>query len=735
MADYADDLTKAETLEGDVSGQLVPNEDGYLRAVFTDTTREYLKRTFRQSMSQVVKDHTDINARREANLKAYEAGHVPGQAIDLPVVKRDVNQQYAWHLDAIFSKEPAFTARALDNDDVPLVVDEGDGEGAQLATKPADEYAKELEALINFYTLHKIGFKKSFRAWLLELLRDGNRPPIFKVIHEHRERMDGGLNIVLNGDKIASIEKEPAYRKVKDGESVRIEVIPGDKFYVPFPYDDIQKAPFVFQEFEESAVAIKDKIARRVYDFCRDGAPPADVLDLVLSGAKSQSEVEKWRADGRRPQDPSKDVDLYELWFDCPFSELVPGTPATPDSIDPETLAVIPGEPEIPEEIVTRMVPMCATVHKESGEWLNCYENYRWDKIRPFFAGRMQDRPFSFSAYSTGENVAPFQRLMSQLFNSRLKNIAVANVKTFGVREGSPSWRYFNKYGFKLVPGQMWPFGAPDDVKSEPLGTPIESNSGEIAFLNSEAQKMSVVMDHDRGEVQNRTPVGTVTFADSLAKVQPRAVLDQIRDTIGDVLKCLVRTLAQFNPGGMRVPFRDPITKDLVEVKVVGFPLEWRDGAFEFDIAATGSEETAQSLSATYVMLSGEVSTFNTELMQTVAASMTPNPENGMLPPPPLMMLAMTTIINRRNILARVFHQNKLNADEYLPTVAQLKQLPLELMDLQMFAQQQQGGANVSAPPPGGGVPGGEALGGGVSGMEGPPGDAGISPGGVPPNL
>lgn len=674
MTDFKNDFTSPDSREGGVSGVLVPDENGYSRAIFTETTREALKKAFKSITEATLNDYKPIDARRDANLKAYEAKTEPGQAIILPVVKRDVNQQLAWHLDAIFGKKPPFTATALDNDPIEILVDEGDGQGARIVMMPGDEYAKQLQETVNYYLLHKIGFKKTARTWILSLLQDGNRPPILKVIYEERDRKVGGWNVVRREDNsIERIEKDPIFRIVKDGEPTRIEAVPGEKFFVPLPYDDIQHAPFVFQEFEEDAVTTKDKIARGIYDFCKADEPDQNDVDMVISGCRTVDEVARWRADGRVPIDPLKTGRFYELWFDYPFAE--------PASMEPSAIEESEGEagPE-KDSIETRMVPFCAVIHAQTGTWMNCYENFRWDRKRPFFAGRQQDRPHSFSAYSTAENVAPFQKLMTMLFNAQLENIAVSNVATFGFRENSATARFFKNGDVKLRPGLKYPFTERDDIRIEPLGQPVNSMSGEIGFLNAEAEKMSVVNDSDRGEVPNRTPVGTVQAIDTQAKMQPKMWLDNIRDTISEVIESFVRTLAQFNPGGVRVPFRDPVMADGVEIKTVGFPIEWREGMFAFSITATGDEQTSQALITEGLMLGAEVSKYAGEQMQIIGASFKPDT------PPPLTSLAMSWMRGRRNMLADVLRHANKKPDNYLATEQEIATLPQRLQE---YAKQQ----------------------------------------------
>lgn len=713
MSSYRDDYTHEDGREGGVSGQLVPDESGYLRAVFTPTTRKALRDVFSKNFSTTLSDYEKVDARRQANLKAYEAISDKGEAITIPIVKRDVNQQLAWLVDAM-ATDPPFSVKALDTDPVEIII--ADGGQPQIVKRNPDEYAAELQALVNFYLIHKLRFRKTFKAWAAELLRDGNRPPILKVVYDEREREVGTANVIQSSDgQIERIERDPILVTVRDGEATRIEAVPGDQFFVPLPCDDIQRAPFVFQRYTQDTATIKDKIARGVYDFC--GSEDQEDRDLVLNNLPNSDALDKFMADGRRPSDPLLEHTLYELHFDYPFAEV---------SEDGSTVSM-------------RMIPFCAVVHAVSNVWLNCYQTFYWDRKRHFFAGRMQDRPFSFAGYSTTENVAPFQRLISQLFHAQLQNLAVSNVKVFMAREGSPTFKFLTKGGAKLRPGLVIPFREADDVKPEALGTAAPSMAAEIAFLNSESEKMSVVTEYDRGAIPSRTPVGTVTAVDQLAKMQPKMILDNIRDVLSEVVECFVRTLAQFNPGGVAVPFRDPNTKEGRVSKIVGFPLEWKEGAFHFDITATGDEETPQAITTTTLMLSEEVRKFNGDALGISGTSFMPGT------PPPLMIFAANRIKGLRNILAKVFTVNKLNPDDYLPTQQEIDSLPLELIQMQM-QMQQMGAAGMLDPMagemgamdgqvpdagPGADIPPGDGGGAPMGGMEEQPGAVGAIAGGA----
>lgn len=720
---YKDDLTNDEGRESGLSGVLVPDGSGYRRAIFTETTLEAVTKTFSDAIDSVLKDYGTIDEKRKQNLDAYEGKSDKGEAITIPVVKRDANQQLAWLLDRLFSKDPFITVRAIEAGDVQVVVKDENGV-AYLDMVTTEDEARALQSLVNYYLKDKIGFKKTVRTFVSELLRDGNRPPVLKVCHEPREYETPMLDVTLGAEDaegrktIEKIAKDPIYKTVKDGEPTRIEVVPGDKFFIPLPEYSIEAAPFVFQEFEEDAQTTKDKIARGVYDFCKE-APDSEEIEMVLCGVGKREDLEKYRVDGRIPTDPLKKSRRFEIWLDYPFASIEEPEP----SDDPLAPAPEPG-------IVVKMVRFCAVFDWPTKKFLNCYENNYWHQRRPFFAGKMQERPFSFAGYSTSENVGPFQNLISQLFHLQIQNAVIANMKVFKVKKGTSAHAQMRKKNFKLRPGKIIDVDEKDDVTSDPLGSPIGSLSAEIAHLNNESEKMSVVTEFDRGAVPSRTPVGTVDAAQSVAKMQPAMVLDSIRETISDAVKCFVQTLIQFSPEGISIPFKDPQTKALVE-QIISFPRDVVIGQFAFDVTATAEDETPQALMTRDLMLGAELSKTNAEMMTVASQVWIPGV------PPPFQIFGTKVILGKRRMMARLLEYAKLNPDDYLPLEKEIESVPIQLLQLQqmMMQQSQIGGPGVPAIGGGGDLSGVPGIEGGLGPMEGQPDVEGGFSGGPPPAL
>lgn len=716
------DLTLSDALEDGVSGTLTPTPDGsYVRVSFTRTTREAIEPLYQKLIDLVLHDYERIDQKRERNLMAHEGTPEKGETIVIPIAKRDTNQQLAWLLTTLF-KDPLITVRPLEAGHIEIIAEDEYGNPVSKMVTTEEE-AAALGQLINFYLRDRIAFKRTARVWITELLRDGNRPPILKVLHEQREMQVGSIgasayqapqppeqasgqlalppapgiedgmlgalgaeqgaehsddpnfssallperaliqpvDVPFAPDTRLTLSTSPLLSRVRDGEPTRIECIPGDKFFVPFPDHDIQSAPFVFQEFEESTVTLKSKLGDGTYDLTLPPGeePEPDVVELILSGASNLDAMRKHRIDGRTPLDPQLMHRLFELWFYYPFAE---------------------GNDEATGAPVFSMRSFCAVYHWQSKRFLNCYENPYWHGRRPFHAGFMQQRPFSFSGYSTTENVAPFQRLISQLFHLQVQNMVQSNVKVFLVRKTSSTFKFLNGKGNKLRPGLVIPFDEKDDVSPHQLGSNIDSMSAEISFLNNESEKMSVVTQYDRGSIPNRTPAATVAAVENLAKMQPAMVLDSIRDTISDVVKMYVQTLIQYSPTGLVIPFQDPDTTSILR-QVIHFPRQMIIDQFAFDVTATAEDETPDALFAKDMQYGQQLDNFNNVVM-TIGSAIW---QQGT--PPPLINIGTKLIIGRRNMMARMFKHAKLNPDDYLPTKAELESVPKQLLELQLRMQ------------------------------------------------
>lgn len=713
MADIraVDDLTSEDVQDDGLSGQIVADEGGYFRASFAKV--EEVNQTYARLIEATLEDYKEIDQKRQANLDAHEGRPERGETIVIPIAKRDTNQQLAWVVTQIFAKKPLITVRPLEAGHIDLMALDESGNPTELTVTTEDE-AKSLQDLLDFYLRDKVHLKKVLRPWATEIFRDGRRPPVLKVVHEPREMPKRGR---LNAEpldatrKLWQITTEPVLQEVKDGCATRIECIPAERFFVPLPYCDVQTAPFVFQEYEVDTPTVKSNLKSGKWDLC--GAEiDEETIELICSGASNKEELEKTRKDGRTPIDPIKTHRMFELWFFFPFAQ---------------------GFDEFGDPVV-EWKSFCAPFHWPSKMMMTCYDNPHWTKMRPFFPGYMQQIPHSFSGWSTTENVAPFQRLISQLFHLQVQNMVMRNMSVIGARETSNTYKFLKNPKNKLRPGLVFPYDDETDFTMKPLGSPIESMANEITFLNVEAEKITVVSQFDRGQIPNRTPAQTVAAIENIAKMQPAMQLDSIRETIGDCVKMFTQTLIQYAPTGITIPFRESKKTALI-ARVVNFPRELITEQFAFEVTATADDMTPEALFNQHMANSKNISEFNNEMMSVGAAVWQPNV------PPPLILGGTKAILGKRRITAKLLELSGLDPDDYLVTENEINAIPLELMQIEQVAQQGQEeamGGNEQVPPPGGGgaIPGAEGGGGPMGEMEGQPGNgqsAGAGPPATPP--
>lgn len=661
MSELQHDATSPDATENGVTGQIVEStaQPGYRRAVLTATAREALEPLYSKLIQATIKDHKELDRRRKLNFDAYDAQSDTDQMISIPVTKRDANQQIAWWLMTLFEPEHLMKTRALESGEIELVVTNEQGE-TLLQTVTTEEEADAFEELIHWYYTYRIGMKKTVRTFVTGMAIDGNRPPVLKVVHDAQTVKVGSPAIETdpaNPRLITSFSaSSPTFKQVRDGEPVRIECLPGDSFFAPMGWCDIQRAPFVFQLYEESTATMQEKWTSGVYDLTRPDDAPAKKEDWeeILALAEDLEEGKRGKLnDGRIASDPQKMHQLAELWFDHPFFEK-------------------PG--------VATWYRFCSVYHVKAKRFLNIYDNPLWMGKRPFREGIMQLRPHSFSGYSTVENAAPMQRLMSQLFHLQVQNMVMSNVKVFMVRRSTETYRFLTNPKNKLRPGLVIPYEEPDDIKTEPLGSAIGSMAAEIAFLNGEAEKMTVVTEHDRGQVQTHTSGAAVAAVESLGKMQAAETLDLIREALADITKMFVQVLIQFSPEGIVIPFRDPTKKALID-RVIHFPREMITDNFAFEVTASAADDTKQAQTEQALLLGKTVNEFNVSAMGIAGEAFLPGA------PPPLVLFATKLLLGARNAAALLFKINKHDPRDYLPDEEMITDIYPQLQAIQQAAE------------------------------------------------
>jgi hypothetical protein len=666
-----DDLSSEELQDSSgITGELITDESGYQRARFANP--EAINKLYAKLIADTLRDYKRIDKRRDANLDAHEGLPERGEMIMLKVALRDTNQQLAWILSTLFKKKPFITIRPLEVGHTKIL---SMNEAGQMEEKEVStiEEAEALQALLDFYLTEKIHIKKVIRPWLTEMLQDGNRPPLLKVVHDDlptpkMQRLN--LNAV-EGDtsgKLRRINTAPLLSDIKNKPRTRIEAVPADRFYLPPPYADIQTAPLAFQDFECDTATLKSNLATGP-----NGEPPKwdlaglpmddDVLDRLINGYGDGADKRKV-TDAREASDPTRTHRLFETWMYLPFAatDAASGTP------------------------VFEWHSFCGIFHEAGQMFLTVYDNPAFTKLRPFIPGYIQQKPHSFAGWSPTENVAPYQRLMSTLFHLQIQNMVQQNIKVYLARDTSVTYKFLKNPKNKLRPGLIIPFEKKDDYDSHQLGSPIQSMASEISFLNLEAEKITVVTQFDRGQIPNRTPNQTVETIEELAKMQPAMYLDCIREAIGEAAKLFLQTLIQYNHEGLTIPFRDPDTAQII-ARVINFPIELITEQFAFEVTATADDMTPEAL-FNQMMLAKEkvVQVFNDRAMTIIASSMKPSPgppgAPPVMPPAPVMTIGMNMILKERKAASAALKHMKLDPDDYLLTELEIQSLPVELMSL-----------------------------------------------------
>lgn len=760
VTDRIDDDATSDALQDDdgITGSLTP-DSGYLKVKFRNATK--INELWSRQIEKTLADYIDIDARRKANLDAHEGLPTMGEMIVINTTKRNTNQQAAWFLQALLSKKPIMTTKALEVGKIELLIPNEQG-----AIEPTEftfeEEAEALQALTDFYLENKVDFRSELRTVIDDAVRDQNRPPIFKVIHEDRtdqQPKQGMQNLrPFAGDesgRLREIVIDPMLGEVKDGCPTRLVAIPPERFFLPPPYSDVQTAPFCFQEYELDTATVKSNLANGKWDLAGaldDPDVDADsIIQQIVARASTPEELDMLRRDGRHANDPTATHRMFELWFFMPFAAEETQAPALPatqlEAAEPAVEPLPAPKPKF------EWRSLCATVHWPSRRIMVCIDNPWWTKRRPFFPIYTKKRPHSFAGVSGTEDGAALQNLISQLYHLGLQNKIIRNTCVFPVKIGSPTWTQLNAPGYKLRPGNIVGFRNKDDFMAVPMGSPIESLSDEISLLLAEDEKMSVVTSTDRGQVPNRTPNQTVQSVESLAKMQPATQLDLIRECIAPAVKFYVQALIQYNTQ-LVIPFRNPVTSALI-ARVINFPMIQVTEQFAWSVTATADDLTDEALFNQSTLLSSQVIVpFNDRVMLMAKGGWSPLPAAppmpGMPPSPPQMppapIIEMTTnmILGERRMAARALRHAKVSPDDYLLTEAFIRGMPLMLAKSLQIAQTPPPGGSpdgqqqqIPAANPGAAVPGAEGGATPPPAMGGQPGNGnpagGVTPGGPPP--
>lgn len=659
----------------------------------------------------------NLHPKWRKRIDAYD-GTTPedkGKMITIPIAKRDMNQQWAWLSNALLAKDPVASVKPRSDKKftVPRYDDEGNiaiepapqpapmpmmggmppmgggmpmGMGGMMPPQsppmqPAfdelgcEDAAQEIEDRLK-WELQRVQFE--------DLLDDEILPDVLSV----------GVAFIKQCYEIPSktlyertLAFDPATKKfvwgakpkhVETGSPIFPRAVSPFNIFLPVGQLDLQESPLFFEKREIDQMDFTAAIENGEYDFClpKNQSPDEALKDAVYETQDCQDEMsrEAIRNDHCRKQE------VYETYLRYPLR-------FKDDTTGQER---------------TEIVDLCAVFHRKAKKLLRCYENDLPDKMRPYVACYMRQKPHEWDFYSTVDDVLAFQNLESQLFHLQVQNMVMSNVKVFLVRKNSPPDKWFIERNGRVKPGDRIPYEDPTDISAQPLGTPIGSMSAEISFLNNEAEKMSVVNQFDRGQVPNRTPGSTVEQVQGLAKMQPGQILRRLRRHINRSLMQFVQMLAHYAPEGTKVPVNGGTSK------LVRFPLEQiTPEDFDVHLTATAEDESNQAEFERDVMLSKQIAEENMAVLQLLGMLM--NPQT----PPPFQKFLMTLLIRAERILESQMVKGRKDAADWIITEKEV----IAAMDwlTQMAAQTpppqeppQQEGAEPNAVPDagtGGGVP------------------------------
>jgi len=652
----------------DVSAAIIPDPiNGYDRVIPSPDVLQEMGATYAQQIAQADEDWEPIFKEQMAAEKAYECRTDKDEVLTLPVAKRVVNQQVAWITNAILTKTPIIGIKPIDGGSYELPASLVAGPDGRPMTQPvegmatsppqpifqtqtvtAEDAAHLFESLLEYKWTECLPMGQTIEDTVLAV-HSGENPTYWridydpKILHARRRKF---TMVPEKGVQIYGVEDNDFVAR----DAVKIYHEPGTNYTMPVTATDEQTSWWIARKAPKTNTEMWEAIKSRKYDFClpadKDGRPadiPEEEIRAIFNFAENleSNDISTLRAqiDNHVASQPRLTHDVRVIDFFHPF--LVKREDGT-TAIEIHSLI---GE-----------------LHVKSRKFLSICRNWSWTGKRlivPFFRHR---RPHRFSGMSGAGDVAPLQSLMSTIFHLQVQNMVNLNLKVFLIRENTATWRHLKKYPH-LKPGMKIPFEDPTDINPVHLGSPVESMAPHISFLDQQAERLMVTSDFDLGvDIPGRTPAATVSQVESMAKMQPTAILRAIRRSIAKAAEFYLQTLAQFN-AYETIPFLDPEKKQIVS-KLVGFPREMIANHFSFHVTATGDEDSQQARFEKAGLLLKDYDEANAARMQFMQTILDPAAD----PESPMKKVARFCLLGRERILAEKIKSFSLDTVHFVIT-------------------------------------------------------------------
>lgn len=649
----------------DVTAEIISDPiNGYDRIIPTPEVLAEMGNTYAQQIAQADIDWKPIFEEQMAAEKAYECRTDKGEVLTLPVAKRVVNQQVAWITNAILTKTPMVGIKPIDGGEYELpasLVSDAAGNPIEQSvpgmegqpkqpifntqTVSAEDAAKLFESLLEYKWTESLPMGQIIEDTVLAI-HSGENPTFWRIDYDPKILHARKRKFTMVGEKgvqIYGVEDNDVVAR----DAVKIYHESGFNYTMPVTATDEQTAWWIARKSPKTNTEMWEAIKSHRYDFCmpagKDGKPkdiPGEDVRSIFNFAENleNDDVTKLRAqiDNHVAQNPRLMHDVRVVEFFHPF--------------------IVKRDGKIAIEIHSAI----GELHVKSRKFLNLLRSWSWTGKRlivPFFRHR---RPHRFSGMSGAGDVAPLQSLMSTIFHLQVQNMVNLNLKVFLIRENSATWRHLKKFP-ELKPGVKIPFEDPTDINPVHLGSPVESMAPHISFLDQQAERLMVTSDFDLGvDIPGRTPAATVSQVESMAKMQPTAILRAIRRSIAKAAEFYLQTLAQFN-AYETIPFLDPEKKQIVS-KLVGFPREMIANHFSFHVTATGDEDSQQARFEKAGLLLKDYDEANTARMQFMQTILDPAADKDS----PMKKVAEFCLLGRERILAEKIKSFSLDTQHFV---------------------------------------------------------------------
>ncbi len=674
LATATDPIVSLIDREGVTAEIILDPINGYDRVIPIPETLDEMGKTYALQIAQADIDWKPIFQEQMAAEKTYECRTDTNEVLTLPVAKRVVNQQVAWITNAILTKTPMVGIKPIDGgsyelpdslvagpDGNPIEQDVPGFEGApkqpvfNTQTVSAEDAAKLFEALLEYKWTECLPMGQIIEDTVLAI-HSGENPTFWRIDYDPKILHARKRKFTMVGEKgvqIFGVEDNDVVAR----DAVKIYHESGFNYTMPVTATDEQTSWWLARKAPKTNTEMWEAIKSRRYDFClpagKNGKPkdiPTEDIAAIFGFAENLEldDIATMRAqvDNHVATQPRLTHDVRVVEFFHPF-------------------LVKRADGKIAIEIHS----LIGELHVKSRKFLNLCRSWSWTGKRlvvPFFRHR---RPHRFSGMSGAGDVAPLQSLMSTIFNLQIQNMVNMNVKVFLIRENSATWRHLKKFP-ELKPGTKIPFEDPTDINPVHLGSPVESMAPHITFLDQQAERLMVTSDFDLGvDIPGRTPAATVSQVESMAKMQPTAILRAIRRSIATAAEFYLQTLAQFN-AYETIPFLDPQKRKIVS-KLVGFPREMIATNFSFHVTATGDEDSQQARFEKAGLLLKDIDEANTADMQLMQTILDPSTDEKS----PMKQVATFMLLRRERILAEKIKSFSLDTQHFVITEDYLKSI------------------------------------------------------------